>query len=183
MHDPDVVAWEIRRPWPRRTTWGRYWPSMVTIWHQDPGGYDCVDVCKRDSHWRWHVHHWHVQIHALQALRRRLLTHCAWCGGRDRKGDPVNVSHQWDSPRGRWWRGEPGLYHADCSGVVSARPICTCEHPAIWQLGECSNCGKHRGYGMTDRGLAGMRLQQTVPDGQRPSPELRARIREIYATP
>lgn len=51
MHDPMTVAFDIKRPWPRRRTdfdrahgW-RYWPSLVTVWHVDPeiGGSD--DSC------------------------------------------------------------------------------------------------------------------------------------------
>ena len=59
MHDPMVVAFEIRRPWPERqarpfgkTRWrfrgafwniagrGLYWPGLVTIWHVEPEGRD-----------------------------------------------------------------------------------------------------------------------------------------------
>lgn len=44
MHDPLVVAFEIRRPWPRRNPskfgprWR--WPEMVTVWHREPGNKD-----------------------------------------------------------------------------------------------------------------------------------------------
>lgn len=139
MHDPLTVAFEIRRPWPRRDAWktqlaartgtrwehrgaftviagrGLYWPCLITIWHRDPSGYDDL-TCNalRGRAWRWHVHHWHLQIHSYQHLRRRLLTRCAVCGGRSVKGHPVNVGTQWDGPRGHWWQGEPGLTHSDC---------------------------------------------------------------------
>lgn len=68
MHDPLVVAFEIRRPWPKRSSlpdppagvrwrirWGsswtlagrRYWfPPIVTVWHVEPGGRDSGEVCK-----------------------------------------------------------------------------------------------------------------------------------------
>jgi hypothetical protein len=74
MHDPMTVAFEIRRPWPRREQWhdsvhpkrtktlprwdvglspfwtvagrGIYWPGMITIWHVEPGGHDSGEVCK-----------------------------------------------------------------------------------------------------------------------------------------
>lgn len=186
MHDPDVVAFEIRRPWPRREArrderrrWGAprfgfatfagrrfYFPPLVTVWHREPGGADSGEVCshwKRDANgkllrdaegqakvdrsWRMHVHHWRIQVPVLQALRRRLLTRCAWCGGRSRKGDYVNVSHSWDGPRGRWWQGEPGLYHHWCSSAKTAWNTCTCERPNISgdrDHGECRNCGRFR---------------------------------------
>lgn len=190
MHDPDVVAWEIRRPWSRRDRWsksGWRFPLMVTVWHQDPGGYDCFDVCKRDSNWRWHVHHWHLQIHALQFLRRRLLTRCAWCGGRDRNGDPVNVSDQWDAPRGKWWRGEEHLSHGDCSSVARAHRLCLCDEPALGPhgYGQCSTCGKFAEWGRGDVAAPTRRMAALAP-GERMSPELSewcaAEWRRIRAT-
>lgn len=173
MHDPDVVAFTIVRPWPQRSglpasqngkrwavrlhhdhlpscaaegctgqpfPWwkprsysrfwrlaGRelYWPPLITVWHREPGGRDALSVCRRRwqdkngawhfSHgWHWHLAHWRIQVHPAQNLRRRLLTRCEICGGRDRKGHRVNLSSSWDRPPGRWWRGEPGLRHMDC---------------------------------------------------------------------
>lgn len=139
MHDPLTVAFEIRRPWPSPDSYrtkqaartgerwrvggpfwvlagrGLYWPALITVWHRDPSGYD--DTTCRRTRWRLHVHHWRIQVPPLQQLRRRLLTRCARCGGRSVKGNPVNISHQWDGPRGRWWQGEPGLFHHGCSAT------------------------------------------------------------------
>lgn len=163
MHDPLVVAFEIRRPWPKRArhydakpgrprwvaryqwaTWrkpwkgwtyfwtiagrGFYFPSLITVWHREPDGHDSLTICqtrtqRADGSWKygrgwvWHVHHWKIQIHPLQDLRRRLLTRCAECG---RKGRP-DISHQWDGERGPWWRGERGLYHMQCSELIQLR--------------------------------------------------------------
>jgi len=101
---------------------------LATIWHIEPGGRDSGDVCKHskkdragnwqaDRSWKWHVHHWHIQIPWLQAWRRRLFDRCAECG---RKGSP-NVSFQWDSPGIGWrkWRSMPGLYHGQCASLIS----------------------------------------------------------------
>lgn len=169
MKDPLTVAYEIRRPWPKRTgpkihaaRWritarspfwnlaGRqfYFPSVITVWHRDPSGYD--DITCRRKRWKLHVHHWRIQVQPLQQLRRRLLTRCTWCGGRDQKGNAVNVSHQWDGPRGRWWNGEPGLYHSNCSTAWSAHRTCLCDEPMLVEhgtWGTCWTCGKHRSYG------------------------------------
>lgn len=156
MHDPLTVAFEIRRPWPKPAEWrtkqaaregirwrfnspfcvlagrGLYFPSLITIWHREPGGHDGLSVCskrvqrrdgkwRRTRGWRWHVHHWKIQIHPLQQLRRRLFTRCEVCGGRSTKTDSVNFSQQWDRPRGHWWQGETGLAHMECRGVRIAR--------------------------------------------------------------
>lgn len=189
MHDPHVVAFEIRRPWPRRERHGLYWPTLITVWHVEPGGRDSGEVCRHYTRipvgngqwttqhhhgWRWHVHHWRIQVHPLQALRRWALTRCAWCDGRQRKNDPVNVSHSWDGPRGRWWQGEPGLYHHDCSSVASAWAQCVCKQ-GVWDehssehgpYGRCAVCNKGRSFGMTDARLARLRLLAEVPRGAR----------------
>jgi hypothetical protein len=142
VHDPLTVAFEIRRPWPELsrselTPWSRvgegnwvvrrspfwilagrrlYWPSMITIWHRDPSGYD-NDVClagHRSRTWRFHVHHWRIQVVPLQKARRRLLTRCSDCGGRSTKAHPVNLGG-WGRERGPWWRGETGLKHMNCT--------------------------------------------------------------------
>lgn len=191
MHDPLTVAFEIRRPWPKPDNWktensartgvrwqfngafwvvaghGLYWPCLITVWHRDPSGYD--DTTCRGMRWQWHVHHWKIQIPPLQQLRRRLLTRCTWCGGRSAKGDAVNVSHQWDGPRGRWWQGEPGLFHRDCSAIKSAHATCVCEWPVLEHdtYGKCARCGRSRSFGTTDEHLPRLRELAAIPHGRR----------------
>lgn len=176
MHDPLAVAFDIRRPWPKRershdakpdqprwkaryqwATWrkpwtgwmafwtiagyGFYFPSVITVWHREPDGKDALTVCRTRSQrpdgtwrytkgWVWHVHHWKIQVSPLQDLRRRLLTKCEECG---RKGRP-NVSHQWDAKRGPWWRGERGLYHSQCSSLISLKRTRTTDEEIIRSL-------------------------------------------------
>jgi hypothetical protein len=114
VHDPLVVAFEIRRPWPRRDraydekpgrvslhSWrgpfwviggkGFYWPTMVTVWHREPGGRDSGEVCRHyvkrvgaDGEyklkilhgWRFHVVHvrWREIIIELPPRKRRGTT-------------------------------------------------------------------------------------------------------------
>jgi hypothetical protein len=237
MHDPDAVAFNLVRPWPRRAIashadagvrwqmryrhrctdpstcdgchgrtnaemfpWWKpssysrfwtiagirlYWPDLITVWHHDPGGYDHGDVCKRGSHWKLHLHHMHVQVHPLQELRRRLLTRCAWCGGRSTKNAPVNVSHEWDGERGPWWKGEPGLFHSDCSSAHNAHRTCLCDDPLLehhgWGL--CFACGKFRPYGRTTpEQLAPHRLLvDRVPQGHKPDPDTMTEARAMWA--
>lgn len=194
MHDPLTVAFEIRRPWPERADWrtkqaaredirwrfdspfwviagrGLYFPPLITVWHHDPSGYDsttCLVYPGRS--WRFHVHHWRVQVHPFQRLRRRLLTRCAWCRGRSVKGDAVNVSHQWDGPRGRWWQGEPGLFHGNCSAIKSAHATCVCEQPVLEHddYGRCARCNRSRSFGVTAEHLARARVLSAIPHGHR----------------
>lgn len=171
MHDPMVVAFEVKLPIPSRAKWaerrfdGRRWGwsrrrwtdtkelmpwwrarswrfalagrvyqsrTVVTVWHVEPDGHDSGQVCKHYERrqddagkwhtkwkhgWRWHIHHWHIQVHVLQSLRTRLFDRCELCG---RKGSP-NFSHSWDGDRLGWWkfRSRRGLYHYHCSGYVS----------------------------------------------------------------
>lgn len=199
MHDPLVVAFEIPRPWPSyfhiKAGRRRYWPAMVTVWHREPGGHDSGEVCKhyrREQRpdgtwkattlrsWKWHVHHWRIQVPALQELRRRLLTRCAWCGGRSRKGDAVNVSHSWDGPRSRWWQGERGLYHRDCSAVTGAHAGCLCADPVTDHegYGRCARCGRYRAWGK-EPGEA-ERLLASIPKGQRIPVDMRPNLDAIW---
>jgi hypothetical protein len=191
MHDPLTVAFEIRRPWPNAVDWrakqaardgvrwrlgapyavlagrGLYFPCMITVWHRDPSGYD--DTTCRSMRWRLHIHHWKIQISPLQHLRRRLLTRCTWCGGRSTKGDSVNVSHQWDGPRGRWWQGETGLFHSECSAIKSAHANCVCEWPVLEHdtYGKCARCERSRSFGTTDEHLPRLRELAAIPHGGR----------------
>lgn len=207
MHDPLVVAFEIRRPWPRRqrsplmrgVRWsvgtspfwaiaGRwfYFPAWVTVWHREPGGCDSGEVCKhyrRDrspdgtwvttmlNGWRFHVHHWRIQVPPLQAIRRRLLTRCTWCGGKHSRTNPVNVAHGWDRDRGPWWRGERSLYHMGCSSVEIAHRTCVCHDPVLdhGDWGHCARCGLLRPCGLSGDHLEKRRILATVPSGHMPS--------------
>lgn len=191
MHDPLTVALVIRRPWPRADTWktehaartgtrweiggafwvlagrGLYWPSLITVWHRDPSGYD--NTACRGARWQWHIHHWKIQIRPLQELRRRLLTRCTWCRGPHRKGDWVNVSHSWDGPSARWWQGERGLYHRDCSAIKTAHAACVCVRPVLDHdmYGQCARCSRYRAFGTTDEQLARARELAAIPRGER----------------
>lgn len=162
MHDPMVVAFEIRRPWPARSggnvkpgaprwearypwaTWWRpwagwrsfwtiagrrfYWPPLVTVWHVEPGGHDALERCgrgedgrrTRNRRWRWHVHHWRIQIRPVQRLKRWLFERCELCGHRYPYGY-APVAHQWDQPGGRWFRVQRRAYHHECSALVNVR--------------------------------------------------------------
>jgi hypothetical protein len=183
MHDPLVVAFEIRRPWPQRRNPAlgyRYFPAMVVIWHREPHGHDSGEVCERSTR-RLHVHHWRIQVPPLQALRRRLLTRCAWCGGRSVKGDCVNLSHQWDGPRGHWWQGEPGLFHHDCSPVERAHSLCFCPDPLLSQdgYGQCQMCGGFRAWRQEPDEAD--RLLAALPEGGRITPDLRPAVEAAWA--
>jgi hypothetical protein len=184
MHDPLVVAFEIKRPWPKRRDargW-RYWPSIVTVWHREPGGADSLSICGR-KRWHLHVHHWHLQVPPFQALRRSLLTRCAWCGGLSRKGDYVNISHSWDGPRGRWWHGEPGLFHTDCSSVERAHGTCMCPEAVFYRpdsgYGDCLTCGRFRPWRYAPDEAD--RLLAALPAGGRITPEIRPAVEAAWA--
>ena len=165
---------------------GFYWPNVITIWHNEPGGRDSGEVCKhhirwQDSDgkwqskskraWRWHVHHWSIQFHPWQHFRRWALTRCEWCGGPSRKGDVVNHSHQWDGERGPWWKGEAGLYHRDCSSVATAHRTCICG-VGPWSsrdYGKCEACGCFRAWRKEPNPMRDdiTRALRTIPEGAR----------------
>jgi hypothetical protein len=70
-------------------------------------------------HPKWHVHHWKLQFHTAQAFKRWAFSRCAGCGGRFAFGY-CPVSHQWDGVGPRWFRGEPHVYHSECSAKKAA---------------------------------------------------------------
>lgn len=97
-----------------------YWTSAITVWHVEPNGHDALTVCERRGRWKWHVHHWRIQVAIEQRLRRFLFERCELCGRRYPWGY-APVSHQWDAPRSRWFKVEPHAYHHECSSLVSLR--------------------------------------------------------------
>ena len=70
------------------------------------------------THWwqlhpRWHVHHWRIQVHPLQDLKRWLFSRCAGCGKRFAYGySPCTT--QWHGTGPRWFRSETYTYHSEC---------------------------------------------------------------------
>lgn len=74
-------------------------------------------------HPHFHVHHWRLQIPALQSFLRWAFSRCAGCG----KPFPwgyAPISLGWHSDGPRWFRGEQGVYHHDCHArmVASSTP-------------------------------------------------------------
>jgi hypothetical protein len=185
MHDPLVVLFEIKRPWPRttkgKTTTRRYWPALITVWHREPNGHDSGTICARSSR-TWHIHHWKVQICPLQKLRRWALTRCEWCGGRQRKHDPINVGSQWDGVRTRWWRGEADLRHHDCPTVWRVSCKCLCDVPDESQFrggyGKCGRCGKFRPWNSPPTDAE--RLLATIEPGGRIPAAMLPRLEEMW---
>ena len=173
MHDPMVVAFEIRRPWPKVRKLNRpykrklvgafwrfagielYWPALLTVWHVEPEGRDSGTVCP-PSTWRKHPRHWKLQLHPLQHFRRWAFTRCAWCNGKSRRGDRVNTSMGWTESRkpAHWWQGEQGIFHGDCLSVERAHNTCVCltSEGGPWSsgsvlsgpYGSCGTCGGYR---------------------------------------
>lgn len=60
------------------------------------------------QHPRWHVRHWRLQIHFMQALRRWLFDRCATCGGRFAWG--YCPTSDWNGTR---------LWHSECGNPNS----------------------------------------------------------------
>lgn len=71
------------------------------------------------GHPRWHVHHWRIQVHPWQQLRRRFWDRCCKCG---KRGFPKGVSAIGD------WNGER-IWHSTCDeargATVANAPLTT----------------------------------------------------------
>lgn len=64
-------------------------------------------------HPRWHVWHWQLQCHPLQAFKRWAFSRCGGCGKRFTWGySPVSAS--WHGTGPRWFRGERDVFHREC---------------------------------------------------------------------
>lgn len=189
--------WSLSLPFFTFAGYGWYFPGLITVWHREPGGRDSGTVCRHHHRerningewrfvfhhaWRFHVHHWKIQVHPLQHLRRWLLTRCEWCGGRSRKGDYVNVSHQWGGERGPWWRGDRGLFHRDCSSVEHAHRKCVCEFAELSQsgYGKCGRCGLFRAFNDSPYPNPPTRLLKSLPPRSRIPAEMKPRLEELW---
>lgn len=117
MHDPMSVQFEIRRPWPKRVNWSTrkwYFPALVTVWHVDPEADGTDDSCRvmRNRWAKFHVHHWRIQIHPAQRLRKWLFTRCEFCGER---GPSLRLSTTYHRrPKRRMLQGDRDLFHFPC---------------------------------------------------------------------
>jgi len=69
------------------------------------------------KHPRFHVHHLSIQCHPWQKIRRWLLSRCCKCGGRFKYGE-TPVTHQWESAKLKFLRGEKDIMHDQCSGTA-----------------------------------------------------------------
>lgn len=83
----------------------------------------------RDRRWwfqkpKYHVWHWQLQIHPLQAFKRWAFSRCSKCGKRFAWGASVGTN-SW-SGTGPSWSGERDVFHMDCDrpqhdGACSAK--------------------------------------------------------------
>lgn len=62
---------------------------------------------------KWHVHHWKLQIHPTQQLRRFLFDRCNICKKGFKYGEAPGSS-SWHTPKHHWWQSDPSLYHLKC---------------------------------------------------------------------
>lgn len=97
----------------------RFFAPFITIWHVDPHGdrrYPCGDRTDTRRLWRFHVHHWKVQVHPWQTLKRFLFERCAECG----RGYPWGYAPV---------RHGKGTVDQQCSRLISTRE-------RLWQVEE-----------------------------------------------
>ncbi len=65
------------------------------------------------QHPRWHIWHWSLQVHPLQAFKRWAFSRCQGCGKRFSWGY-CPVSGSWYGKGPRWFRKEPHVFHSEC---------------------------------------------------------------------
>ena len=73
-----------------------------------------TDVLRRDRPWykhpRWHIHHWRIQFHPFERLKRRYWDKCCKCGKRGFKSSPMSD-----------WGGKK-LWHQECDKSLN-KPV------------------------------------------------------------
>lgn len=148
MWDDSTVAWRIPAPWFRRNRHfrsGRYHPALVTVWHVDPHGdrgYPRGNPNDKRRLWRFHLHHWQVQIHPWQDFKRWAFERCAYCG----------LRYPWGYAPVR--HGE-GTVHRRCSEAITYREKAAqledCFREAVW------------GYCRTNRLTAAEAVEVLIP--------------------
>lgn len=111
MHDLIVNRWGSTEPSDARAAQAA---DIVLAW-----------VARQDRPWwkhpRWHLHHWRVQVHALQNFKRWAFSRCASCGGRFPWGY-APTSSSWSGGGPRWFRSETHVHHHDCYNAVVSKP-------------------------------------------------------------
>jgi len=74
-----------------------------------------TDVLRKIRPWykhpRWHIHHWSIQFHPFQKLKRRYWDKCCVCGKRGFKGSAYS---DWDGTK---------IWHDHCKHVLQKPPI------------------------------------------------------------
>lgn len=66
-------------------------------------------------HPKWHVWHWKLQVHGIQAFKRWAFSRCCECGKRFKWGESP-VSGNWHGTGPLWFRSEKGIHHCACRG-------------------------------------------------------------------
>jgi len=125
MHDPWSVAFEIRRPWPQRSSLfkhGLYWPSIFTIWHLDPRVLGDDSSCSNAYRFRHDPRH--PNCYDTDALVRRAC---------------VLMTTE-------WWNSEiPWQWHVWHWHITWH----FCSTLRRWLFTRCCKCGKHFSWGYT----------------------------------
>lgn len=68
-------------------------------------------------HPRWHLWHWHIQIHPLEQFKRWAFSRCSDCEKSFKWGESP-WTNRWDSEGPQWFRSESDVYHSGCGERV-----------------------------------------------------------------
>jgi len=76
-----------------------------------------TDVLRKNRNWyqhpRWHIHHWSIQFHPFQNLKRRYWDKCSVCGKRGFKGAAYSD-----------WSGK-NIWHEHCNETIQKPQLVT----------------------------------------------------------
>lgn len=110
--------WKLEGYEPRIGTWAFEWPTLIEVWHDEPGGADAGSVCgygrspsdprRRHIVWLWqHRAHLRWKVIPYLRVRRWLTDRCEDCGRRFRWKE-ARFGTGWDAP---------GVLHDRCHQI------------------------------------------------------------------
>lgn len=92
----------------------RYTPEKRKEWIRECANIVYTDVLRKLRPWykhpRWHIHHWSIQFHPIQRLKRRYWDKCCVCGKRGFKSSPISS----------WGGGK--IWHQECDKSAKQNP-------------------------------------------------------------
>lgn len=92
----------------------KYTPERRKEWIKECASIVVCDIMRKTRPWykhpKWHIHHWNIQFHPLQKIKRRFWDKCSVCG---KRGFKQSAMSDWNGTK---------LWHQECDNSIK-QPI------------------------------------------------------------